>query len=84
MEKKKRSKMKTVLRLLLLLLLLLRINKCISKEGEVEKGGVRESYFYTITTIVIINYLLNVRHKLTKNIIHNVVSLELYLQEFSS
>ena len=82
MEKKKRSKMKTVLRLLLLLLL--RINKCISKEGEVEKGGVRESYFYTITTIVIINYLLNVRHKLTKNIIHNVVSLELYLQEFSS
>ena len=83
MEKKKRSKMKTVLRLLLLLLLL-RINKCISKEGEVEKGGVRESYFYTITTIVIINYLLNVRHKLTKNIIHNVVSLELYLQEFSS
>ena len=81
MEKKKRSKMKTVLRLLLLLL---RINKCISKEGEVEKGGVRESYFYTITTIVIINYLLNVRHKLTKNINHNVVSLELYLQEFSS
>ena len=79
MEKKKRSKMKTVLRLLLLL----RINKCISKEGEVEKGGVRESYFYTITTIVIINYLLNVRHKLTKNIIHNVVSHELYLQEFS-
>ena len=78
MEKKKRSKMKTVL-----LLLLLRINKCISKEGEVEKGGVRESYFYTITTIVIINYLLNVRHKLTKNIIHNVVSHELYLQEFS-
>ena len=84
MEKKKRSKMKTVLRLLLLLLLLLRINKCISKEGEVEKGGVRESYFYTMTTIVIINDLLNVRHKLTKNIIHNVVSLELYLQEFSS
>ena len=79
--RQKRLKMKTFF---LLLLLLLRINNVYRKK-ERSKREACERVIFTRLLLLLSSttYLLNVRHKRTKNIIHNVVSHELYLQEFS-